>query len=571
MGAKRVGIGGRRAALLGTLALLALLLPARAAAQTAPGIVDTTIDRSNFPADLTFSALVDNPESLASAVLFYQVPPEGAITRAPAEVTSGDVTRLSATLPTNTGPIYIPPGAEIEWFWQLTATDRTTVETVRETFRYEDPRYDWQLIERGDLQLHYYDSEGDAEELLVVGSDAIARMSELLGIQLDFPARIYLWSSAQDAAGVERVESDTFEQLIFTGGTRVLADLVHVFAPEPWIVAHELTHILTKVAGEGGVGSLPAWLDEGTATYAERDWRSRRGLAIARAVENDDVLSVRSIGSSTSNPGDVDLFYGESADIVTFLIDRFGEEQFAQLFVVFREGSTVDNALQTVYGFDRDGLDAAYRESLGLEPRIAGEDRSTQIEDEPIAPAGTPDIAPAPEPAPPPDDVPAPESDVPAGGRDGAQAESQAEAPRVEEREPTQIATRGAAVERWNATLRLGPSFGPGDGFPWAAVVTGLASGALLLSLVLLVLAPRGGRLAPTDGAVGAPASLRWEPPASAGPILPPESGVQWDGWRAPENYEASDSGPDERDRGNAPPEEKASPPAGGDDPADDA
>ena len=238
------------------------------------------------------------------------MPPEGAITRTPAEVTPGDVTRLSATIPTNTGTIYIPPGAEIEWFWQLTATDRTAVETERETFRYEDPRYDWQVIERGDLQLHYYENEGDAQELLVVGSDAIARMSELLGIQLDFPARIYLWSNGQDAAGVERVESDTFEQLIFTGGTRVLADLVHVFAPERWIVAHELTHILTKVAGEGGVGSLPAWLDEGTATYAEGDWRSRRGLAIARAVERDDVLSVRSIGSSTSNPGDVDLFYG---------------------------------------------------------------------------------------------------------------------------------------------------------------------------------------------------------------------------------------------------------------------
>ena len=307
--------------------------------------------------------------------------------------------------------------------------------------------------------------------------DSTFTMSELLGIELGFPIRIYLWSSPKDAAGVERVESETFEEQIDTLGTRVLADLVHVFTIDPWIVTHELTHVLTKEAGERVAGTLPAWLNEGTATYAEADWRSRRGPAITRAVENDDVLSVRSMGSDTSTPGDVDLFYGQSADIVTFLIDRFGEVRFARLFAVFREGSTVDNALQMVYGLDRDGLDTAYRENLGLDPRVVGEDRSTQIKDDPIAPAGTTQT------------VPAPLDEAPAGGV----TDTDAVAPRLEERDPAEIATRRVAVERWNSTLRLGPSFGPSGGFPWEELVTGLGSGALLVSLILLILVLRSG------------------------------------------------------------------------------
>jgi hypothetical protein len=41
----------------------------------------------------------------------------------------------------------------------------------------------------------------------------------------------------------------------------------------------------------------------------------------------------------------------------------------AELLKVFKEGSRYDDALQKVYGFDMDGLDAQWRLSLGLKPR----------------------------------------------------------------------------------------------------------------------------------------------------------------------------------------------------------
>jgi hypothetical protein len=93
---------------------------------------------------------------------------------------------------------------------------------------------------------------------------------------------------------------------------------------------------------------------------------------------------VRSMTSSslTSSASNVSLFYAEAGAVVSFLVDTQGEEKFAQLFAALKEGTTIDKALQAVYGFDQDGLENAWRESVGLPPREAvgeGGGKSTPV------------------------------------------------------------------------------------------------------------------------------------------------------------------------------------------------
>ncbi|MEE9278382.1 MAG: hypothetical protein V3V06_08215, partial [Dehalococcoidia bacterium] len=70
------------------------------AAQTGPTVVETQ-QINDFPREVVFSALVRNGEPLSEAVLFYTILPVGAITRAQADIQQGDVTRISASMPTN--------------------------------------------------------------------------------------------------------------------------------------------------------------------------------------------------------------------------------------------------------------------------------------------------------------------------------------------------------------------------------------------------------------------------------------------------------------------------------------
>ena len=127
--------------------------------------------------------------------------------------------------------------------------------------------------------------------------------------------------------------------------------------------------MLTKLAGEGPYGDLPAWLDEGMATIAEGDWQDRRGAALQYAINNDLVLSLRSMESPSNRPGFVDIFYGQSAAIVLHLIQEYGPEQMNELFETFKKGSSVDDALMKVYGLNRAELDNQWRASVGLGPR----------------------------------------------------------------------------------------------------------------------------------------------------------------------------------------------------------
>lgn len=479
-------------ALLIVLVAAGVLFGGAAAAQSAPRVQDTSIQTANFPNSVSFTALVSDAATLTEAVFFYTILPEGALTRQPAQIERGDVTRISAEVMTLSADLYIPVGADIEWYWEITSSDGSVAAGAPQIWRYEDPRYEWRELTRGDLVLRYYDSERVASALADAGLETVAEFSELLGIEVEFPLKVYVWRSEEDAQGVQRIRSEGFDEQVITGGVRVLADLVHVYEPDEWVIRHELTHVLTKIAGEGAFNDLPSWLDEGTATIAEGDWQRRRGGALRRAIENDQTLPVRSMGSNTNIAGQVDFFYGQSASIVTYLIDTYGQEQFAALFAALKEGATVEAALTAIYGFGRDGLDNAWRASVGLGPRERGEDRSTVIEDEVI---GGAEVA---EPAEEPSGSETPREPQEAAGAEteDAQEAGESETPEAEAgdgRSAEEIAARTAEIERRQSERRAGPTFSVSGGFPWDYVVVGVAAGALLLSvgLLLLVIAPR--------------------------------------------------------------------------------
>lgn len=474
-------------------ALTTLAGPGIVRAQSAPQVLDTTIQTRNFPEEVAFQAPVRNGGRVETAVLFYTVLPEGALTRLPAEVEHGDVTRLSASVITRGADFYIPVGADFRWYWELTTDNGEIQETEPKIWRYEDPRYEWVGIEQGQIQVHYYADEDTAAELAEEGANAVEVMSALLGITVDFPLKVYVWRSEADASGVQRVRSEGFDEQVITGGVRVLADLVHIYDPSRWVMRHELTHILTKVAGEGAFGNLPAWLDEGTATIAEGDWQRRRGGALQRAIDRDTVLPVRGMGSNTNVAGQVDLFYGQSAALVTYLIDAYGSERLADLFAAFKAGSTVDNALLSVYGFDRDGLDDAWRTSVGLPPRERGEDRSTVIEDEVIG--GTEVAEPAPVAEPQGSDGSSPtERPQETGGDTQSDEANEAGAGEADDesglsadsRSEEEVAARKAEITHRQSERRAGPSFASGK-FVWEYVLIAAAGAVLLLCVVLFL------------------------------------------------------------------------------------
>ena len=85
-------------------------------------------------------------------------------------------------------------------------------------------------------------------------------------------------------------------------------------------------------------------------------------------------MTVRSLSGGFSEiPDKASLAYSQSYSIVNFLIKTYGQEKLNTLLLTLRDGTTIDDALISVYEFNVDGLQDAWRAAIGasLQPASA--------------------------------------------------------------------------------------------------------------------------------------------------------------------------------------------------------
>jgi hypothetical protein len=313
----------------------------------AQGIEVTAQDVANsFPDEIVFRLSAGSDADIQEVTVRYEILPDGVPAYGVPQFEPGGQVQVDFHLDANDGQLYLAPGAEILYHWEIEDAAGNTLSTEPATFVYQDTRYDWVAGSEGNVSVHWYGG-GDAESYLRVARDTLDRMSALLGAQVDFPVKVWVYDDNDDmlAALPRRSQGQEIERR--TAGVRVASDTVLMLADGGGdILRHELTHVVTSVAGEGPYGGLPAWLDEGTAMYAQSEPGEGFTSALDGAVDRDRLLSVRSMTSPTGDPDKVTLFYGEAWSLVSFMVEEYGEGKFAQLYAVFKDGSTTDDALR---------------------------------------------------------------------------------------------------------------------------------------------------------------------------------------------------------------------------------
>ena len=360
----------RNYSLLAALALgLALALPGAANAEDIEA--SELRVRSADPTEITFSARIVAPGGLQQAELVYRVlnPKEGDV--------GGSVLRedfepgrefdVSVTLETRTAQRYIPIGSQFRYHWHVTGTDGSSFVTEEQSYLFLDGRYPWVSVREGDVTVYYYGTAHErAQRVAQATRSSLEDTEDLLQVKVPFPVRVMVWASEADGELAMRSRGLVFDELVRTGGQRVGSDLLFVFSATIDIVRHEAAHIVTSVAGDGPFTSIPSWLDEGTAVFMQNSQLDYDD-AVAFAIAADRTIRLRNMESSSNNPNEINLFYGQSWSVVDYMLEEFGEQQFAELFRIIREGATTDSGLQQVYGVDQDGLYNLWRTAKGLE------------------------------------------------------------------------------------------------------------------------------------------------------------------------------------------------------------
>jgi hypothetical protein len=233
------------------------------------------------------------------------------------------------------------------------------------TISYDDNRFEWENVRQSGITLYWYKGDKEfAEELLFAAVEGLDRLDENTGVGITDPIEIYIYANSGD------LQSAMIFPQTWTGGVaypsyNCIAIGIDTSNVE-WglrTIVHELTHLVIHRMTYNPYLDLPVWLDEGLAMYMEGPLTETFNFYLNRAVENDSLLSVRSLASPFSAYADQSyLSYAQSHSLVSMLIDVYGREKMLELLTVMTNGIDYDEALDEVYGFDMDGLDEIWHD-----------------------------------------------------------------------------------------------------------------------------------------------------------------------------------------------------------------
>jgi len=355
-----------------TSALLLLLSPSLVAAGDDIAVIASDVE-VDFPSQAVFTLEAESYVDIVDVCLYYQVDKMNyaeVVSEGWADFTPAN--RIEANWVWDMENASLPPGAEVTYWWRIEDAAGNQFETSPEVTQFDDDRYPWQSLtvtvpQGGELTLFWYEG-GDsfARELMDTCKEGLARLTQDIGTYPERPIKIYIYASTSDLQGAMVFPQE------WTGGVAFTEFSTIAIGISPgeldWgkrALVHELTHLVVHQATFSPYGQLPLWLDEGLAMHNEGELDPVLRSYLEAAILEDELISVRSLCSPFSAYYEIAcLSYAQSYSLVGYLLDNYGQDRMLDLLTLLKQGSTYDEALTEVYGFDIDGLDARWRETL---------------------------------------------------------------------------------------------------------------------------------------------------------------------------------------------------------------
>lgn len=356
------------------LVIGALLIPVQPAFAAPRADVANDQVTFAFPNTATFSATLSANSNITSVTLEYgskQQTCGDVIAKAYPKITPGKTVQAEWTWDMRQSGS-LPPGTSIWWRWLY--TDETGAEVTSEikTATWLDNVHAWQTVSSGDLRVHWYgNDQAFGQTMLDAGIEGLRRNKEQAGLNTDAPVDLYVYPNYDDMKDAILYEPSWTGGMAFPEYNILIMGISA--SDSTWdqnTVIHELTHILIGHFTFSCLGTVPTWLNEGLAMYSEGKLDADMQAQLDQAIKSNNLITVRSLNGGFSELSDkANLSYGQSQSIVSFLISTYGQEKLTQLLAALRDAKPIDDALLEVYGFDTDGLEDAWRQSVGAAPR----------------------------------------------------------------------------------------------------------------------------------------------------------------------------------------------------------
>jgi len=216
----------------------------------------------------------------------------------------------------------------------------------------------WQVAKSTHFNIFYKNaSENALNELIQKAEEGYDSIAEELGFNRfnfwtwDNRAKIYLFDNQEDY----QKATQSFDWA--AGQVSVGNKLIQSYVGAPGflqnVFPHELAHIIFMEKVGFNNPAVPLWLQEGVATYQEKDIHLRRE-DLADKIKQDNYLDLSALSRfeiKGSTDESVRLFYAEAYSLVNYLITEFGKEAFVMFCRNLRDSRNLESALAKTYSF----------------------------------------------------------------------------------------------------------------------------------------------------------------------------------------------------------------------------
>lgn len=318
-----------------------------------------------FPREIELDLVVESDADITEITLFYRRGQRSNVQvyGYPRFTPSGTVT-AKFVIDTD-GANFVPSGSDIEYRYAIRDARGRSLETPIYRLEYLDPAHEWHRLAVDDFTVVWHDRPEDAVRAAAADvAGRLASLKSMLDLEQAGPYKAVIFNS--------RAEADRSFPMISDAATRGHLYAGFAFSDEGVYMlvglgregmAHELAHLYVGEAVDSPFAIMPAWLNEGLATYFGSDPAARSPRPV---TSSEDSLPLRSMDAIPGRPDDVRAFYAKAGSVVAYMMKYWGPESMAALLSAINDGWRVEDGVMEVYGLGLEELEQRWREDQGV-------------------------------------------------------------------------------------------------------------------------------------------------------------------------------------------------------------
>lgn len=334
------------------------------------------INNIDFPDGMTFEISVSSSAGeIISAELAYRVPGEVSFVNNNTyiQIEFSPSNNVSLYYEMDTEGLTVFPSTPYIYTWEVTDSAGNTVTSEEYYVRYDDTRYDWDIIENADVAVWSHNRPASfGKSVFAIAEKAIKAQYPLYQVDLEFQFRIIIYNSSSEFAGWHSgsVSSIGGEANPNIGVTTQIVSLGNIFTS--WlndVIPHEISHLYFAQAAYNPKVSIPTWLNEGVATYNEFSDTSHLLKEVEALGKQGELVSLSKLESGFGRLVDESRFrlgYSESLSAVTYMVETFGQSGLANLLAAYKSGLPSDEAFLQTFGVDTYDFELGWATWLGI-------------------------------------------------------------------------------------------------------------------------------------------------------------------------------------------------------------